>query len=608
MSKSLNTTPRTLTVTRRTSETVDTTGAEQYGEVITLDSSNGYETIFYGLPQFSEDGTEEYTYFVEEITEGYIVNYEGNTGVTSGTIKIHNTKPEPTTMNVTVTKLWKDESGNTYALPESATRYFKLFVGENEYSALTSANLSGATLENGYIKLDTPVGASETTFTLVNLPVIDGEYTVKEYILLGATYQEVADYVSVTGDNSITVTNKVTSITVNKTWAADGSGNAGYEKPTVNFELWRYYGENEHELVGEKPMNPGETTLTWDMLPLTADGTAATTYTYYVKEQLPAGFVASNEGKVDVAQGSSGTITNTPTELTVEKLWKNLNEQTFTPTETTVYYKLMRQKVTVSGDTEKTVGNPEAVSSEALTLTSNNDWKTVHSGLPLYWKDGDATGEYRYFVVETDASGKELPAEYSYTGNGVSVADGPTITITNWRTSITVRKLWSINGGKLPENLPAITLELRYTYEKGTMTVGDPVADTVTLTANTDGVIVYPTGDGSVYWQYIWPDLPAFDLVDGVVKSRYYYIVETNEPQGFRHVGTDQNNIGITVSKGDSYIQITNELITYELPETGGAGTTPYTVCGLLMFALALTALMYKELKQKKQWGEGRES
>ena len=68
------------------------------------------------------------------------------------------------------------------------------------------------------------------------------------------------------------------------------------------------------------------------------------------------------------------------------------------------------------------------------------------------------------------------------------------------------------------------------------------------------------------------------------------------------------NNFGITGNTADSPIEITNELITYRLPETGGSGTTPYTVCGLLMLALAFTALMYIEVARKKQWGEGRES
>ena len=116
-------------------------------------------------------------------------------------------------------------------------------------------------------------------------------------------------------------------------------------------------------------------------------------------------------------------------------------------------------------------------------------------------------------------------------------------------------------------------------------------------------------GDGNVFWTYTWENLAAYDLSGTEAKARYYYVEEVDEPKGFTHTGTDMNNVGITGNKPNAgVIEITNELISYELPETGGAGTTLYTVCGLLTILMAAMALMYKELLHKKQWGEGRES
>ena len=269
----------------------------------------------------------------------------------------------------------------------------------------------------------------------------------------------------------------------------------------------------------------------------------------------------------------------------------------------------MRQKVTVNGETETEVGKAEAYSSDLQILNSANDWKKTHTGLPLYWKDTTTgeNGEYRYFVVETDQSGNEIHA--AYTNNYVDVSELETITILNTVTGISVKKIWSINGGALPENLPAITLQLRYTYTQGVKSEEDPIHQTLRLTASTTGVVVTSDNEGNVYWTYSWDMLPAYDLVNGEAKPRYYYIVESGVPEGFRHVSTvEMNNFGITGNTSDNAIQITNELVTYELPETGGAGTTPYTVCGMLMILTAALALMYNRFSPKKLRGEGHES
>lgn len=596
---------RTLRSTPRNHEVVDTTGATDVGTFV-LNAENGWQNIHYELPKYSTDGKYVYTYFVQEITEGYDVNYTNNGGLTEGTITITNHKQVPTTMDMLVNKAWVDESGNKYLLLADMPRYFKLFDAEYDVTA-SVPGLSGATLEGEYIKLVTPMGKSGASFTLTALP-IGGDYSIKEYVLVNGAYTEVTDYESVRDGSTITVTNKLTDVTVTKVWAPNSSGSNAYAKPEVTFELWRTYEGGTDELVGTKVMKNGMTTLTWDTLPLTPDGTHP--YTYYVKEQLPSGFVADDDGRVTVQQGSTGTITNTPTEIKVEKKWQNLDGEAITPADNAVvYYKLMRQKVTVNGETETEVGQAEAYSSDLQILNSTNDWKKTHTGLPLYWKDTTTgeNGEYRYFVVETDQSGNEIHA--AYTNNYVDVSELETITILNTVTGISVKKIWSINGGALPENLPAITLQLRYTYTQGVKSEEDPIHQTLRLTASTTGVVVTSDNEGNVYWTYSWDMLPAYDLVNGEAKPRYYYIVESGVPEGFRHVSTvEMNNFGITGNTSDNAIQITNELVTYELPETGGAGTTPYTVCGMLMILTAALALLYNRFSPKKLRGEGHES
>lgn len=587
------------------SQTVDTTGATNMGTYV-LNAENGWEHIFYELPQYSEDGKYKYEYFVEEVTTGYVVSYENNGGIAEGQIKITNNKREPTTKNVTVTKEWVDESRNKLLMMADTPRYFKLLNNGTEYE-VPAENLSGATLEGGYIKLVTPQFKSGATFTILNLP-IGGSYELKEYMLLNGEYVEVKDVyiVADSNNNTFTVTNRMTDITIDKVWDKDSSGSNTYVKPAVTFELWRYDGTT-HELVGTKVMNAGVTRLTWDQLPLTKDGT--TKYQYYVKEQVPSGFTAANGGQVDVGQGTIGTITNKPTELTVQKLWTDLNGKAITKTDGTVYYKLMRQKVTVANGTENKVGEATAVSSDVFTLTGKDAWKRVHSGLPLYWSDttNKTEGEYRYYVVETDAKGNQVYAK-EYSNSSANLSTPQTITITNDVTEIHFMKLWSNNAGVLPDTLPKITLQLRYTHTQMVKSDSDPIVATVGLTERTAGLTQTKDNAGNVYWRYAWTDLPAHDLVGNEVKDRYYYIVEVGSPDGFRQTGTPLNNSTIIGNTAANPIQITNELITYVLPETGGAGTTPYTACGILLMLSALTALMYIELKHKKQWGEGRES
>ena len=192
---------RTLRSTPRNHEVVDTTGATDMGTFV-LNTENGWQNIHYELPKYSTDGKYVYTYFVQEITEGYDVNYTNNGGLTEGTITITNHKQVPTTMDMLVNKAWVDESGNKYLLLADMPRYFKLFDAEYDVTA-SVPGLSGATLEGEYIKLVTPMGKSGASFTLTALP-IGGDYSIKEYVLVNGAYTEVTDYESVRDGSTIT--------------------------------------------------------------------------------------------------------------------------------------------------------------------------------------------------------------------------------------------------------------------------------------------------------------------------------------------------------------------------------------------------------------------
>ncbi len=96
-------------------------------------------------------------------------------------------------------------------------------------------------------------------------------------------------------------------------------------------------------------------------------------------------------------------------------------------------------------------------------------------------------------------------------------------------------------------------------------------------------------------WQKTWENL---DKQDSNGNLYYYTVEEVNAPAGY--TVTISNNEGI--QRGD--IVITNkkdgQSQDYELPKTGGMGTTGYTLGGLLLMAAA-GIFMYKQKSRRKE-------
>ena len=66
-----------------------------------------------------------------------------------------------------------------------------------------------------------------------------------------------------------------------------------------------------------------------------------------------------------------------------------------------------------------------------------------------------------------------------------------------------------------------------------------------------------------------------------------------------------KDNQKVTITEGTPAVVFTNGIIRYELPATGGAGTTLYTVGGLLITTAAVF-LLYSHAKRRK--GDGKSS
>lgn len=368
---------------------------------------------------------------------------------------------------------------------------------------------------------------------------------------------------------------------------------------------------------------------------------------FIIREVELAGYLNNlPDGKLELGFNEIGTITNTPTKLKITKQFKQAyfpvgseSELPLNVRNTVVYLQIWREKrdgaglpqherytpllgaleanmdatILPDGTVKLTVGTNTPTDAATLTLTR----------LPRYWfdKDTGASGEWYYYVKEVDAEGNEVHSASAPT-NGVQPEINPnvkTLTVTNTLTDISARKVWTSLDNQFtlnPANLPDITLTLKQTTAEAAAD-GDKIIATVTLgwdaeagkvvAKNLDGwqfgeVVEYtaPEGSKNIWWGYKWYNLPAYDAEGNIY--RYYAKEQTPVGSGWQLVTDDQNatnTLPIPANSENRVFQITNTPITYTLPETGGIGTLPFTLGGLLLMAAAL--LLGQEIKRRRE-------
>lgn len=369
---------------------------------------------------------------------------------------------------------------------------------------------------------------------------------------------------------------------------------------------------------------------------------------FIIREVELAGYLNNlPDGKLELGFNEIGTITNTPTKLKITKQFKQAyfpagseSELPLNVRNTVVYLQIWREKrdgaglpqherytpllgaleanmdatILPDGTVKLTVGTNTPTDAATLTLTR----------LPRYWfdKDTGANGEWYYYVKEVDAEGNEVHSASAPT-NGVQPEinlNVKTLTVTNTLTDVSARKVWTSLDNQFtlnPANLPDITLTLKQTTAE-TAADGDKIIATVTLgwdaeagkvvAKNLDGwqfgeVVEYtaPEGSKNIWWGYKWYNLPAYDAGGNIY--RYYVVEKTPVGSGWQLVTDDTNATNtapIPANSENRVFQITNTPITYTLPETGGIGTLPFTLGGLLLMAAA-ALLLGQEIKRRRE-------
>ena len=369
---------------------------------------------------------------------------------------------------------------------------------------------------------------------------------------------------------------------------------------------------------------------------------------FIIREVELAGYLNNlPDGKLELGFNEIGTITNTPTKLKITKQFKQAYFPTGSGSElplnvrnTVVYLQIWREKrdgaglpqherytpllgaleanmdatLLPDGTVKLTVGTNTPTDAATLTLTR----------LPRYWfdKDTGASGEWYYYVKEVDAEGNEVHSASDPT-NGERPEinlNVKTLTVTNTLTDVSARKVWTSLDNQFtlnPANLPDITLTLKQTTAEAAAD-GDKTIATVTLgwdaeagkvvAKNPDGwqfgeVVEYtaPEGSKNIWWGYKWYNLPAYDAGGNIY--RYYAKEQTPVGSGWQLVTDDPNATNtapIPANSENRVFQITNTPITYTLPETGGIGTLPFTLGGLLLMAAA-ALLLGQEIKRRRE-------
>ena len=398
------------------------------------------------------------------------------------------------------------------------------------------------------------------------------------------------------------------------------------------------------------------------VVPKTADGaaswrvtisdfyTSTADDTFIIREVESMGYLNNlPDGQTEIRLNSVATITNTPTKLKITKQFKQAyfpvgseSELPLNVRNTVVYLQIWREKrdgagLTLSqeryttpllgaleanmdatilsdGTVQLTVGTNTPTDAATLTLTR----------LPRYWfdKDTGASGEWYYYVKEVDAEGNEVHSASAPT-NGERPEinlNVKTLTVTNTLTDVSARKVWTSLDNQFtlnPANLPDITLTLKQTTAEAAAD-GDKIIANVTLgwdaeagkvvAKNLDGwqfgeVVEYtaPEGSKNIWWGYKWYNLPAYDAGGSIY--RYYVVEKTPVGSGWQLVTDDTNATNtapIPANSENRVFQITNTPITYTLPETGGIGTLPFTLGGLLLMAAA-ALLLGQEIKRRRE-------
>ncbi len=232
-----------------------------------------------------------------------------------------------------------------------------------------------------------------------------------------------------------------------------------------------------------------------------------------------------------------------------------------------------------------------------LSVPDKNLFRLTEETAPTGYKKSD---EVFYFIWMNTQSDTTITPEAAYQAavgdkttdsNGNALPKQPDVTfygnqkeyslyVPNERTYLTIQKFWvdedgrALNGNDV--NAESITVNL-YSYKKG--------SDKATASVKTI------TLEKAYKWVYT--------VTDGIDTDHIYYIEEADS--GNLYEVSYNTTVGVT---GGGLLTVTNKLTPaggYELPSTGGAGTTLYTAVGGTMVLAALVCGFCQKRRRERR-------
>lgn len=266
------------------------------------------------------------------------------------------------------------------------------------------------------------------------------------------------------------------------------------------------------------------------------------------------------------------------TEIEVEKQWKDKNGNALSNPSTPVTIHLYRK--TTPGSSSGSSGGDVQVSFNVYK--GNGEWGDYACQENVTCPSGTVFT----FTLSTwgtpriTANGGELTFDSS-TGTG------PRQYIYTYRADVDTEIGGYVDDGN----------DGKFSYTKAEPTTPDPGNSGNGNFSTDDATLVDSIELSNTYsWSHIFTDLPITGLDENnQTVTYYYYVVE--DPVANYETSYDVN--GIQSGK----VVVTNKTVenpSYTLPATGGLGTTPYTMGGLLLVLLAAIPLIYRSTRRRK--------
>lgn len=225
---------------------------------------------------------------------------------------------------------------------------------------------------------------------------------------------------------------------------------------------------------------------------------------------------------------------------------------------------------------------------DGSTMDDQFAYNTAYYIVEVESPDGYFLSSEKYYFQIVNTNTEKYPSCLPPDFQGQALTSGDIIyrkNVSN-KTEISVEKYWkdyngndiSVTGAQVPGG---VTLELWQMLED------DPGSAKLygTYTLN-------PEEDGG--WRLTIKNLPKKNGAEG---ANYLYYIKEVAVNGYQLEGTE-NNEGIN----SGLIKLVNrETEEYELPETGGTGTTLYTMAGSLLMLCSTAFLLYRYIKRRRE-------